>query len=623
MDTRQLAAFCAVVERRSFSQAAERLGVTQPAVSLQVRALEKRLGTQLLDRSGRRVEPTEAGRRLYRAAQRMLALEDQLVAEVGATGEGALAGDLVLGASTGPAAIAVPVVLCEFQRENPDVRVFLTVSDTHSVIERVAARELELGIVGASRRHRGVRFEPFFSDQVILACPAGHRFANRTVTLDELREETLILMQEGAGVRQIVEDALRRQGVRLRDLDVRLELGLQESVRRAVEAGYGVTFISRTAVESDLAAGRLAEARVEGLDATREISLASATGRARTRVADAFVAFASSPARLVIVRWGLGELEPLLARARAGAPAARDEHALRRARASGAAAFHRQSGGTRPIEVVEAAKRAVEDADGLVALGGGSAIDTAKAVSAATGSRARSRAHHLRGVRVDAVLRDAGRVAPREDRWRRRPDGRDRVRAEPDARPASRRVRRDGAQRSRPLRGGSLRGVVRRRDGRRGADCGRALPDVVVDGHDIAARASLLEGAMHAGRALAERGLFLAHAMAQALGGPVRRLRTARRTRSASHLRFASTSPSCRMRSSRLAEALAAPDVFTRIEELARLGGYERLRDLGVPGDELAELAAETAERPGCARESASRHTVRRRGALPLDLVNG
>src|SRR5262245_44020272 len=292
MDTRQLAAFCAVVERRSFSQAADRLGVTQPAVSLQIRGLEKRLGTQLLDRSGRRVEPTEAGWRLYRVAQRMLALEEQLVVEVAASGEGELAGDLVLGASTGPAAIAVPLVLCEFQRRHPAVRVFLTVSDTHSVVERVAARELELGIVGAARRHRGVRFEPFFSDQVILVCPPGHPFAGRTIDLDELRSAPLILMQEGAGVRQIVEDGLRRQGVKLRDLEVRLELGLQESVRRAVEAGYGVTFISRTAVESDLDAGRLAEARVDGLDATREISLASASGRARTRVADAFVTFA-------------------------------------------------------------------------------------------------------------------------------------------------------------------------------------------------------------------------------------------------------------------------------------------------------------------------------------------
>ena len=292
MDTRQLAAFCAVVERRSFSQAAERLGVTQPAVSLQVRALEKRLGAQLLDRSGRRVEPTDAGWQLYRGAQRMLALEEQIVAGVSASGEGELAGDLVLGASTGPAAIAVPVLLCEFQRDNPDVRVFLTVSDTHAVVERVAARELELGIVGAARRHRGVRFEPFFSDQVILVCPPGHRFAGRTVTLDELREESLVLMQEGAGVRQIVEDALRREGIRLRDLDVRLELGLQESVRSAVAAGYGVTFISRTAVEPDLVAGTLVEAQVQGLEATREISLATASGRARSRVAEAFVTFA-------------------------------------------------------------------------------------------------------------------------------------------------------------------------------------------------------------------------------------------------------------------------------------------------------------------------------------------
>src|SRR5215212_354270 len=101
MDTRQLAAFCEVVERQSFSLAAERLGVTQPAVSLQVRSLEKRLGAQLLDRSGRRVAPTEAGLRLYRNAQRMLALEEQLVEEVGG-GDVAAGGTLAIGASTGP-----------------------------------------------------------------------------------------------------------------------------------------------------------------------------------------------------------------------------------------------------------------------------------------------------------------------------------------------------------------------------------------------------------------------------------------------------------------------------------------------------------------------------------------
>jgi DNA-binding transcriptional LysR family regulator len=293
MDTRQLAAFCAVVERRSFSQAAERLGVTQPAVSLQVRALEKRLGRRLLDRSGRRVEPTEAGLRLYRGAQRLLALEEQLIEEVTDSDEGALAGELKLGASTGPAAIVVPLLLCEFQRRNPGVHVALTVGDTQRIVDEVAERHLELGIVGAARRHRGVRFEPFLHDEIVLAVPPGHRFAGGTATLEELREEPLIVMQEGAGVRQIVEDELRRSGSRLRDLDVRLELGLQESVRSAVQAGYGVTFISRRAVESDLAAGTLAEARVEGVDAKREVSLVRATGRSSTRAADAFVEFAA------------------------------------------------------------------------------------------------------------------------------------------------------------------------------------------------------------------------------------------------------------------------------------------------------------------------------------------
>ena len=292
MDTRQLAAFCAVVERRSFSQAAERLGVTQPAVSLQVRSLEKRLGAQLLDRSGRRIEPTEAGWRLYRGAQRLLALEEHLLDEIAAEGAGELAGELSMGASTGPAAIAVPLLLCEFQRANPEVRVALEVHDTQTVIERVAARELELGVVGAARRHRGVRFEPFLRDEVILACPPGHPFAGRTVSLDEVRGETLVVMQDGAGVRQVIEDELRSRGVRLRELDARLQLGLQESVRSAIAAGYGVGFISRTAIESELAAGRLAEARLDGMDARREISLARASGRVPSRVAEAFVGFA-------------------------------------------------------------------------------------------------------------------------------------------------------------------------------------------------------------------------------------------------------------------------------------------------------------------------------------------
>ena len=291
MDTRQLQAFCAVVEKKSFSQAAEQLGVTQPAVSLQVRALEERLGQTLLDRSGRRVEPTEAGRRLYRSAQRMLALEEQLMEEVAAD-DGRLAGTLSIGASTGPGAHLVPLLLCEFQREHPDLHVALSIWDTQMVIDRVADRQLEVGVVGALRRHRSLEFEPLVRDQIVLAVPPGHPAADGTISVEDLKQETLIVMQEGAGVRQVVEEELRRAGLRLRGVEPKLELGLQESIKSAVAGGYGVSFISKTAIEGELAAGRLAAAQVAGIEPARQIYLVRARGRSMTRAAEAFVEFA-------------------------------------------------------------------------------------------------------------------------------------------------------------------------------------------------------------------------------------------------------------------------------------------------------------------------------------------
>jgi len=292
MDTRQLAAFVAVVEKKSFSQAAERLGVTQPAVSLQIRSLEDRLGTRLLDRSGRRVEPTEAGLVLYKRAQRMLQLEQQLTEELAQEESGALHGTLAIGASTGPGGHLVPLLLCDFQRGHPDLSVSLAISDTDRVIEQVAERELELGVVGALRRHRSLEFEPLAHDEIVLAVPPEHPFAGRSMPMEQLRSETHIVMQEGAGVRHVIEEELREAGLRLRELSPKLELGLQESVKSAVAAGYGVTFISRTAIEGELAAGTLGAARVKGLEPARQIYVVRSAGRMPTRAAQAFLEFA-------------------------------------------------------------------------------------------------------------------------------------------------------------------------------------------------------------------------------------------------------------------------------------------------------------------------------------------
>jgi len=292
VDLRQLLTFRTVVDRGSFSLAAEDLEVSQPAVSFQIRALERTLGHRLLDRSGRRVRVTEPGAVAYRYAKRMIALEAELARELGEIGT-RVAGPLVLGSSTGPGELVLPRLLGAFRRANPDVRVSLVVSDTQSVCERVLDDELELGVVGAARPHRGLVYEPFMRDELVVIAPPDHPFAGReSITLEELAAEPMLLQQEGSGVRSVVESAMRAAGLRERDLNVAMEVGLQQSAKAAVLDGVGITVISRLAVEREAREGSLAVVRLEGPGLARDFSAVRHAGRTPTRLTSAFLDFA-------------------------------------------------------------------------------------------------------------------------------------------------------------------------------------------------------------------------------------------------------------------------------------------------------------------------------------------
>jgi DNA-binding transcriptional LysR family regulator len=291
MDLRHLRTLAEVADRGSFSAAAEALGISQPAVSQQIRALERDVGASLLDRSGRRAQLTDRGQVVYRYAQRMLTLSEEFQRELG-DGGGELGGALVVGSSTGLGEHVLPLLLGGFRAEHPRVTISLRIEATATIIDRVLGRELELGVVGAARPHRGLIYERFLRDRVILAVPPGHRFAARTVALDELVVEPLIVMQSGAGVRSVIEEELRRAGVRPRDLNVAMELGLQESAKAAVEAGYGVSFLSQLAVERELRLGTLATAEVAGIDPVRDFSTVRASSGELSRTTAAFVAWA-------------------------------------------------------------------------------------------------------------------------------------------------------------------------------------------------------------------------------------------------------------------------------------------------------------------------------------------
>jgi len=291
MDVRQLRLFCRIVDRGSFSLAADELHITQPAASQQVRSLERELGTVLLDRSRRAVTPTDAGQVLYRYAREIVDLHDRLRTEIADLGE-LLAGEVVVGASTGPGEHVLPGLLTAFKREHPGVRVALHVDDTHAVVERVLAREFELGAVGAVSPRPDLVAEPLARDEIVLVCSPGHPWASREwVTLEELAAEPHIVQQHGAGVRMVVEDHLRRAGLPPERLNVVLEMGLMESAKQAAIAGGGVTFLSRWAIGPELRHGALVAVPVQGLRILRDFYVVRSRTRVLSKAAEALLDF--------------------------------------------------------------------------------------------------------------------------------------------------------------------------------------------------------------------------------------------------------------------------------------------------------------------------------------------
>ena len=291
MDIRQLRLFCRIVDRRSFSLAADELNITQPAASQQVRSLERELKTTLLDRSRRIVVPTDAGQVLYRYAREILILHERVCTEIGDLGD-LVAGAVVVGASTGPGEHVLPAMLTRFKQLYPGVAVSLHVDDTQEVIERVLTREFEIGAVGAPTRRPDLVAEPLARDQVVLVCRPDHPWAAReSVSLGEFAREPQVVQQHGAGIRAVVEDRLRRVGLPPERLNVVKEMGLMESAKQAAIAGGGVTFMSRWAIGPELEHGTLAVVPLEGLDIRRDFYTVRSKTRVLSRAAEALLAY--------------------------------------------------------------------------------------------------------------------------------------------------------------------------------------------------------------------------------------------------------------------------------------------------------------------------------------------
>jgi DNA-binding transcriptional LysR family regulator len=266
-----LETFSKAAELSSFTGAARALSLTQAAVSQRVQALEKSLGQSLFQRRSGRVLLTEAGRRLYVYAQRILDLHREARREI--TGrEAPAAGELLIAASSIPGEQLLPSLLSEFRRKHPSIRVRATVSDSQVVMGQVERGQASVGLVGRKAENPCLDFRYLASDRIVLVVPTGHALTRRkSMTVKELARHALVLREVGSGLRHCFEKSLERSGRSLADLNIALELGSNEAIKEAVRRGVGVAVLSSFAVQRELKSGRLHALRVSDLACDRDM----------------------------------------------------------------------------------------------------------------------------------------------------------------------------------------------------------------------------------------------------------------------------------------------------------------------------------------------------------------
>jgi len=302
----RLKVFRTVAEHLNFRKAAEHLFLTQPAVTLQIKALEDDLGIRLFDRAGNRVALTPQGSLLLGYARKIAALVFQAEQEVGAE-DGKVSGELTLGVSTTIAQYVLPRLLGAFLAEHPRVQFSLHSGNTSQIVHLLLDNQLSIGLIEGPARDRGIRTEPFMQDELVLIIPPfasdpiSEPMSGRVsgqMSRAQLLASNLLMREQGSGSRRVVELALENAGLKLKSFKHVMDLDSTEAIKSAVEVGLGVGFVSRWAISKELELGVLQVAQVAGLKVDRHFSLISRTGPEPQGPAGALRKFALERARL-------------------------------------------------------------------------------------------------------------------------------------------------------------------------------------------------------------------------------------------------------------------------------------------------------------------------------------
>jgi DNA-binding transcriptional LysR family regulator len=297
MKLNQLEIFCNIIETGSFSRAAEALHLSQPTLTEHIKSLEDYLGTLLLDRLGREVLPTKAGKILYDYAQKILKLKKEAEQTLWSL-KGELKGDLNIGASTIPGEYILPSLIKGFRDNFPDIRIKLSISDTKKVTDDILNNRIELGVVGAVIENAKLEYHAFVNDELILIVPPRSSWGKmKSIPLEKLKKIPFVLRENGSGTRIVMEQSLRDHGFDRSQLNVIMRLGSTTAVIQAIKSGIGCSILSRRAVQENLTNGTLVAVPIEKLKTFRKFYIVLRRGKNQTPLCEPYFAFLQKKAK--------------------------------------------------------------------------------------------------------------------------------------------------------------------------------------------------------------------------------------------------------------------------------------------------------------------------------------
>ena len=268
IDISKLKTFVAVADLGSFSKASEILYITQPAVTQQIKALERIVGAKLFQRQGGRIVLTDEGKRIYQIAKSLLSNYENLMEEMAKIKKD-FKDTLLLGISTTLSEYKVPELLVEFHQQFPNISVRVLVDNSQHIEDALSSGVLNIGIIerDPSEKFSSVKW---FMDEVVFFTYPSHPFAKKgEIDPEELYNADLIFREVSSGTRKVVKEELERLGIIFEKLKVKIEINCGRSILSMVKKGYGCSFLSRGIIEKDIEEGSVVPVKIRGFNAVR------------------------------------------------------------------------------------------------------------------------------------------------------------------------------------------------------------------------------------------------------------------------------------------------------------------------------------------------------------------